>query len=50
MMETNYLSVVALTSEVAKGMMERNKGHIINMSSIAGKEAYAGVLMGGQLT
>lgn len=43
MMETNFLSVVALTKEVVKGMMERNRGHIVNMSSIAGKEAYHGV-------
>lgn len=42
MMETNLLSVVALTKEVVKGMMERNRGHIVNMSSIAGKEAYHG--------
>lgn len=42
MIETNFLSVVALTTEVVKGMRARNKGHIVNMSSIAGKEAYQG--------
>lgn len=42
MFEVNFLSVVALTKEVVKGMMTRNKGHIVNMSSIAGKEAYQG--------
>lgn len=42
MIETNFLSVVALTKAVVSGMMERNRGHIVNMSSIAGKEAYHG--------
>lgn len=42
MIETNFLSVVALTKEVVQGMMARNRGHIVNMSSIAGKEAYHG--------
>jgi NADP-dependent 3-hydroxy acid dehydrogenase YdfG len=42
MIETNFLSVVALTKEVVKGMIRRNRGHIVNMSSIAGKEAYHG--------
>lgn len=42
MFETNFLSVVALTKAVVQGMIERNRGHIVNMSSIAGKEAYGG--------
>lgn len=42
MIETNFLSVVALTKAVVSGMIERNRGHIVNMSSIAGKEAYHG--------
>jgi NADP-dependent 3-hydroxy acid dehydrogenase YdfG len=42
MMETNFLSVVALTKEVVKGMIARNRGHIVMMSSIAGKEGYHG--------
>lgn len=42
MIETNFLSVVVLTREVVKGMMARNKGHIVNMSSIAGIEPYKG--------
>lgn len=42
MIETNFLSVVALTKAVVTGMIERNRGHIVNMSSIAGKEAYHG--------
>lgn len=44
MMETNFLSVVALTKEVVKGMVARNRGHIVMMSSIAGKEGYHGAL------
>jgi NAD(P)-dependent dehydrogenase (short-subunit alcohol dehydrogenase family) len=32
----------AWPQEVVKGMIARNKGHIVNMSSIAGKEAYHG--------
>lgn len=42
MMETNFLSVVALTKEVVKGMVARNRGHVVMMSSIAGKEGYHG--------
>lgn len=42
MIETNFLSVVALTNEVVKGMIARNRGHIVNMSSIAAKESYHG--------
>ncbi|KAI8468708.1 MAG: hypothetical protein J3K34DRAFT_426333 [Monoraphidium minutum] len=42
MMETNYFSVVVLTREVVKGMVARNRGHIVNISSVAGIEAYAG--------
>jgi NADP-dependent 3-hydroxy acid dehydrogenase YdfG len=33
MIETNFLSVVVLTREVVKGMMARNKGHIVSGSS-----------------
>lgn len=42
MMETNFFSVVVLTREVVKGMVARNRGHIVNISSIAGQEAYHG--------
>eukprot|EP00775_Hariotina_reticulata_P004084 gene4084-4331_t len=42
MIETNYLSVVVLTRELVKGMIARNRGHIVNLSSIAGREAYHG--------
>lgn len=34
MVETNYLSVVVLTRELVKGMMERNRGHIVSVCSI----------------
>ena len=33
---------VILTRELAKGMVKRNRGHIINVSSIAGHFAYPG--------
>ena len=36
-----YLQVV-LTRELAKGMVARNRGHIINVSSIAGHTPYPG--------
>lgn len=42
MFETNVLSVVALSKVIVKGMLIRNSGHVVNMSSIAGLEAYGG--------
>lgn len=33
---------VILTRELAKGMVARNRGHIINVSSIAGHTPYPG--------
>lgn len=33
---------VLLTRELSKGMIERNRGHIINVSSIAGHFSYPG--------
>jgi NAD(P)-dependent dehydrogenase (short-subunit alcohol dehydrogenase family) len=47
MLVTNVTSVMLLTREVVKGMVDRGSGHIINMGSIAGKEAYGGVCVGG---
>ncbi len=47
MLQTNVTSVVLMTKLFVKGMMQRNRGHIVNISSIAGLEAYgvgAGVL------
>eukprot|EP00884_Botryococcus_braunii_P018448 jgi/Botrbrau1/5287/Bobra.0391s0008.1 len=43
MINTNCTSVVAITKLFVKGMIWRDRGHIINMSSIAGKpQAYPG--------
>lgn len=42
MLQTNVTSVFLLTKLFVKGMMQRDRGHIINISSIAGKEAYGG--------
>lgn len=36
-METNYFGPIVLAKAVLPGMMKRNSGHIINMSSIVGK-------------
>lgn len=42
MIESNVMAVIAFTKAFTRGMRERNRGHIINMSSIAGHESYAG--------
>lgn len=42
MIECNVTAVVAFTRIFGAAMRERNAGHIINISSIAGKEYYAG--------
>lgn len=41
MIDTNIKGLLYITRLVANNMIERKKGHIINVSSIAGKEAYA---------
>ena len=41
MIDTNIKGVIAMTRAIAPHMVERNRGHVINMSSIAGHEAYA---------
>jgi len=41
MIDTNVKGLLYMTREVCKGMIERKKGHIINIGSIAGKEVYA---------
>ncbi|EFJ44998.1 hypothetical protein VOLCADRAFT_94686 [Volvox carteri f. nagariensis] len=42
MIETNVTAVIAMTKAFVQGMIERNRGHIVNISSIAGLEAYGG--------
>lgn len=40
MIDTNVKGLLYVTRKISTGMIERKKGHIINISSIAGKEAY----------
>ncbi|TVR27378.1 MAG: SDR family NAD(P)-dependent oxidoreductase [Balneolaceae bacterium] len=42
MIDTNIKGLLNMTRFVAEGMRSRNKGHIINIGSIAGHEAYPG--------
>lgn len=42
MIDTNIIGLVALTKFVIKGMVERNRGHIINIGSTAGTWPYKG--------
>jgi NADP-dependent 3-hydroxy acid dehydrogenase YdfG len=41
-LDTNLKSVFQLSKAVARGMIERRGGHIINIASLAGKNAFAG--------
>lgn len=41
MIDTNVKGLLYLTRLLSPGMVERKSGHIINITSIAGKEAYA---------
>jgi len=41
MIETNVTALIAFTRTITPGMVDRQKGHIINMGSVAGHEAYA---------
>lgn len=41
MIDTNIKGLLYMTREVCRGMIERKKGHIVNIGSIAGKEVYA---------
>ncbi len=42
MIETNILGLITLTQEILPGMKARGRGHIVNISSIAGSYHYAG--------
>lgn len=42
MINTNVTGLVYLTRQILPTMVERNKGHVINMGSIAGTYAYPG--------
>lgn len=42
MIETNITGLLTMTRLVVPGMVERNKGHVINIGSVAGDAAYAG--------
>lgn len=41
MIDTNIKGLLYITRLVSPGMVERQKGHIINIGSVAGKEVYA---------
>lgn len=41
-LDTNLKSVFLMTKAVVPGMIERRSGHIINIASLAGKNAFAG--------
>lgn len=40
MIDTNVKGLLYVSQQVSKGMIEQKSGHIINISSIAGKEVY----------
>ena len=40
MIDTNIKGLLYITRQISPGMVERGSGHIINLGSIAGKEAY----------
>lgn len=42
MLDTNLKAAFLLTKAVAPGMIQRKSGHIINIASLAGKNAFAG--------
>lgn len=42
MVNTNVLAASLLVRLFCNGMLERNRGHIINISSIAAKQRYPG--------
>jgi len=42
MIDTNIKGLLSMTRLIVPGMVERNKGHVINIGSVAGDAAYAG--------
>jgi hypothetical protein len=42
MLDTNVKGVLCVTHAVVQGMVQRNSGHIVNVGSIAGRQAYPG--------
>ena len=42
MIDTNIKGLLTMTRLVVPGMVRRNRGHVINMGSVAGDAAYAG--------
>ncbi|KAJ1446371.1 hypothetical protein M885DRAFT_546785 [Pelagophyceae sp. CCMP2097] len=42
MLQTNVSSLIVATALFSRGMVRRGRGHVINVGSIAGHEAYAG--------
>ena len=42
MIETNIKGLLTMTRLIVPGMVERNRGHVINIGSVAGDAAYAG--------
>lgn len=45
MVDTNVTAVAVLTKVFGAGMVQRNRGHIINISSVAAHHAYPGTLL-----
>mgnify|MGYP002625872863 CR=1 FL=1 len=42
MVDTNIKGLLTMTRLIVPGMVERNRGHVINVGSVAGDAAYAG--------
>lgn len=42
MFSTNVIGLIHLTQNIVRSMKARQAGHIINLGSVAGREAYAG--------